>query len=297
MNGGSYGGLYGYTQSTGTQRFFVGKSQVDGWTPTYYNGKLYASVGSTFVQHNPLTGATEWSLSVAGNGAVSAIADGRAFLTGSTLTAIDLTSRTKAWSVTGSFGGYACAADGVVYAISGSTVKAYNAANGTFLRNFTADTSLQHQPIITDDALIVASGSATYVFHRGSGALVQKINVGGQLSLANGTLYIAGGGGLLSTFRVQSPGPAPSAPDLTAASDSGVSSTDNITNNNVVTVTGTALPGATVALYIDGDSVGTVNASGGGAWLFTTPVLTAGTHAIEAAVVSGSGGRTAYPIR
>ena len=42
---------------------------------------------------------------------------------------------------------------------------------------------------------------------------------------------------------------APAAPDLVAASDSGVSSTDNITNVTTPTFTGTAEAGSTVTLY------------------------------------------------
>ncbi|MBG0758312.1 hypothetical protein BOO22_02675 [Vibrio cidicii] len=80
---------------------------------------------------------------------------------------------------------------------------------------------------------------------------------------------------------------APSTPDLDAASDTGASNTDNITNDTTPTFSGTAESGSTVTLYSDqvgGGStvIGTGTATGGN-WQITTDALTAGvTHAITA---------------
>jgi hypothetical protein len=68
---------------------------------------------------------------------------------------------------------------------------------------------------------------------------------------------------------------APSAPDLAAVSDSGVN-TDNTTNINPVTFTGTAEAGSTVSLYAQtgcgGSAVATTT---GGSYTFTGVALTA----------------------
>ncbi|KTF15491.1 Ig-like domain-containing protein, partial [Pseudoalteromonas sp. H105] len=80
---------------------------------------------------------------------------------------------------------------------------------------------------------------------------------------------------------------APSTPDLDTASDSGPSSTDNITNDNTPTLSGTAESGTTVALYsnqVGGGAtvIGTGTATGGN-WQITTSELTSGlVHAISA---------------
>ena len=69
---------------------------------------------------------------------------------------------------------------------------------------------------------------------------------------------------------------APSAPDLTAATDSGTSSTDNITNDTTPTFTGSgAEAGATVTLYdTNGTTVlGTATADGSGNWSITSSTL------------------------
>src|SRR5690606_17135006 len=55
---------------------------------------------------------------------------------------------------------------------------------------------------------------------------------------------------------------APSTPDLAAADDTGVSNTDNITNKKVLTISGTAEAGSTVALYSGITALGGGTATG-----------------------------------
>ena len=81
---------------------------------------------------------------------------------------------------------------------------------------------------------------------------------------------------------------APSTPDLTAASDTGSSSTDNITNDTTPTVSGTAEAGATVTVYDGGTAVGTGTATGG-AWTITTSRPGAGTSPITAKATDVAG--------
>jgi outer membrane protein assembly factor BamB len=290
VNGGYYGGLYGFNQSDGSQRFFVSKSQVDGWTPTYANGKLYTSVGGVFTQHNPTTGAVEWSLNLSGS-TVSSIASDRAFLTGSSLTAVNLTTQAVAWQAAGPFAGVPAVAKGVVYAVSGSQVRTFDARTGAAGKTFTADATItSQQPIVTDDALIVSAASATYVFHLASGQLLQRIDRGGALTLADGTLYIAGAGGAITSYAVKSPASAPSAPDLVPASDTGESDSDDLTADATPTLTGAATAGATVTLLDGGRTIGTAVADANGVWSITpTAPLTDGVHHLTATVLDAQG--------
>ncbi|CAH9067825.1 hypothetical protein PSECIP111951_03909 [Pseudoalteromonas holothuriae] len=86
---------------------------------------------------------------------------------------------------------------------------------------------------------------------------------------------------------------APSTPDLDTASDSGASSTDNITNDTTPTLSGTAESGSTVTLYSDqvgggATVIGTGTATGGN-WQITASALTAGlVHAISAKATDSS---------
>lgn len=84
---------------------------------------------------------------------------------------------------------------------------------------------------------------------------------------------------------------APSTPDLAAASDDGVSNTDNTTADNTPTFTGTSEANATVTLIssIDG-SLGTTTADGTGNWSFTPgTALSDNTHNITATATDAAG--------
>ncbi len=70
---------------------------------------------------------------------------------------------------------------------------------------------------------------------------------------------------------------APSIPDLSAATDSGASTSDDITNDNTPTFTGTAEAGATVRIFDNAVQVGTGTAAGG-SYSITTSTLADGTN-------------------
>jgi len=82
---------------------------------------------------------------------------------------------------------------------------------------------------------------------------------------------------------------APSAPDLAAASDSGVSSTDDITNDTTPTFEGTAEANAIVRLYADGEEVGSATADENGNWSVTGSTLAEGVHAFTARAEDAAG--------
>ncbi|MGH9910486.1 MAG: Ig-like domain-containing protein, partial [Nitrososphaerales archaeon] len=92
---------------------------------------------------------------------------------------------------------------------------------------------------------------------------------------------------LVINFVDRTPPAPPSAPDLTLASDSGSSSTDNITNDNTPTFTGTAEIGSTVKLYAGATLVGSATATGG-AWTITSSALVDGTYTFTATATDAS---------
>ncbi|HYH18116.1 MAG TPA: Ig-like domain-containing protein, partial [Azospirillum sp.] len=114
---------------------------------------------------------------------------------------------------------------------------------------------------------------------------------------AHGTLTLTGvtrdfiatydsGTGLSTIMLSAAP---PTGLDLTAASDSGLSSTDNITRVTAPVITGTADASATVTLY-DSDgttALGTVTANATtGAWTITSASLSDGAHSLTAKAIS-----------
>src|SRR2546423_7819486 len=91
------------------------------------------------------------------------------------------------------------------------------------------------------------------------------------------------------TFAPPGPPAAPSRPDLTGASDSGVSNTDDVTNDNTPTFTGVAAPGGTVTILVDGQPNGAGVASAAGVYTVTTGTLPDGVHAVTATAAGAPG--------
>jgi hypothetical protein len=81
---------------------------------------------------------------------------------------------------------------------------------------------------------------------------------------------------------------APSTPDLAAASDKGVSNSDNLTSTATPTITGSAENGVIVTLYDGASVVGSAVASGGN-WSIVTSPLGAGAHALTAVAADAAG--------
>ncbi|HXG78205.1 MAG TPA: Ig-like domain-containing protein, partial [Methyloceanibacter sp.] len=83
---------------------------------------------------------------------------------------------------------------------------------------------------------------------------------------------------------------APSAPDLVAGSDSGSSNSDNITNDDTPTVTGTAEAGSTVTIYdTDGTTVLGTGIATGGTYSITLSTLSDGAHTLTAKATDTAG--------
>ena len=86
------------------------------------------------------------------------------------------------------------------------------------------------------------------------------------------------------SFNISVAPGAPATPDLATASDSGSSSSDNITSSTTPSFTGTAVVGATVKLYDTNGTteIGTATADQSGNWSITSSTLSAGAHTIQA---------------
>ncbi len=88
----------------------------------------------------------------------------------------------------------------------------------------------------------------------------------------------------------------PTNPDLTPASDTGASNSDNNTNDTTPSLGGTAEANLPIELFDGTNSIGTTNTDGNGAWGFTTAVLTEGSHRITAQVRDVAGNTSTTSI-
>ncbi|CAK0767401.1 hypothetical protein WCLP8_4060001 [uncultured Gammaproteobacteria bacterium] len=76
---------------------------------------------------------------------------------------------------------------------------------------------------------------------------------------------------------------------LAAASDSGTSSTDRVTNVTTPVISGTADAYSTVKIYEGTTLLGAATATSGGTWQFTVPALNNGTHVLTATATDLAG--------
>ncbi|UTH76148.1 Ig-like domain-containing protein [Chromobacterium sp. IIBBL 290-4] len=150
-----------------------------------------------------------------------------------------------------------------------------------------------------------AVGTATA---NGSGAwsynLTSSLADGNHSIRATATDAAGNVSGQSTAYNITIDTSAPSAPTglaLSAATDTGSSHTDGVTNANQPTITGNAEANSTVTVYVDGTSVGTATANSSGAWSYNlTSSLADGNHSIRATATDAagnvSGQSTAYNI-
>jgi len=142
----------------------------------------------------------------------------------------------------------------------------------------------------------ISGAGSTYTVTVGSvsgdGTLRLDLN-GSGTGIENGLgMAITGGYTAGEAYTIDTVAPAASSPpDLDAASDTGASSTDNITSAATPTFSGTAGLNAGVTLYdTDGTTVlGSTTADGAGHWSITSTALAAGTHTLTTKASDAAG--------
>ena len=147
----------------------------------------------------------------------------------------------------------------------------------------------------TGDEIIVQGTSIASTSFNAASHVLSLLNASkgviGTLKLAPSVLgsgFKANGKGGITLVDTIAPA-APSVPDLLAASDSGVSATDNITSVTAPAFSGTAEANSKVTLFDGTTAVGTGNASTTGAWSITSSTLAQGVHSITAKATDLSG--------
>ncbi|MAE63431.1 MAG: hypothetical protein CMJ18_04095 [Phycisphaeraceae bacterium] len=96
------------------------------------------------------------------------------------------------------------------------------------------------------------------------------------------------------TLTVDTTAPAtPGAPDLTEATDTGASSTDDVTMALILGLEGIAEAGSSLAFFADGTDIGTGSADGTGAYSILSDVLADATHSITVQATDAAGNQSA----
>ncbi|MDJ1169904.1 Ig-like domain-containing protein [Roseofilum sp. BLCC_M154] len=183
--------------------------------------------------------------------------------------------------------------------------------------SITTDTGTSSSDGVTSDSTLVFAGTAEAnstieVFINGSSIGTTTADGFGSWSFDHTGTTLADGnynltavatdsagnvGSASSAFAITVDTIAPAAPlaaDMSAASDTGSSNSDNITSNTTPTFTGTAEANSIVTLTssVDG-TIGTATADGSGNWSITASALSAGNHNITATVSDAAGNTSA----
>ena len=143
----------------------------------------------------------------------------------------------------------------------------------------------------TDGTTVVGTGVAT----GGAFSITTSVLGEGVHTLTARATDAAGNQGASSTaFHVTIDTSAPGAPSITAiAGDSGTAG-DHVTNDQTLTLSGTAEAGDTVEIFRDGVSIGTTVAGVGGDWsLADVNLLADGTYQFTARATDGAGNQGA----
>ena len=90
---------------------------------------------------------------------------------------------------------------------------------------------------------------------------------------------------------------APVVPTIASYSTDSGTVGDGITNDNTLTLTGSAEANATVKVYDGANLLGSATANGAGAWSFTTAALTNGAHSLTATATDVAGNTSAASTR
>jgi large repetitive protein len=178
---------------------------------------------------------------------------------------------TKATALT--FSGTGTAGD------STSTVRVFIDKNGN--NTYDAGTDPTGTATMSNGAWTVSNIDA-------SGVSDGSYNVYAVSTSGSGGLSSGNSSALSITVDRAVPG-APSVPALSAASDSGTSSSDRVTKTTTPTFTGTAEANSTVTLYDGATQIGTATADGSGNWSITSSTLSSGSHSIGATATDAAG--------
>ena len=188
-------------------------------------------------------------------------------------------------------GTVAASATSVSYTVTFSqSVTGVDASDFTLTASGTAAGTIQSVSGSGDTYTVTVNGIS------GDGTLRLDLNASAT-GIQNGSAVAIVGGhtsGQVYTLDHTTPA-APSAPAMTAGSDSGISASDAITSDTTPTLTGTAEANATVKLYDTGGVtlLGTTTADGGGNWSITSSTLTDGSHTLTARVTDAAGNTSA----
>ncbi len=215
IDGGYYGGMYSFDAFTGARNWYKGLPQYDEWTPAVNEQTAFAYVGDyspgvyaidrrTGVQQyfisDPNFDWNGWSMSLApvlgSDNTLLAIHNGR-------LISFDLGNQNIKWQLSRSFAGQLSLAKGIIYALDGGALTAWDEKTGSFLWTWATTTgNLTGTIIVTDTHVLVRNSTRVFAVDLTSHTDVWSYPASGHLALSERTLYLAGANGVLTAISL-----------------------------------------------------------------------------------------------
>ena len=217
-DGGEYGGMYAFDTTSGTQKFFAGTAQFDGWTPAVDATRAYSYTSGNLGIYDNQTGALLANIAdpnYSWNGYTSDVAP--VLGAANTVYAGNLSNRNNnaianfdtlnhvvRWSVLGAFAGNPAYAGGTLFAANNAPIElvAYNETDGSQQWAWAppaADGDFVSDVLVTNNLVFVSTGTHTYAIDRSTHQPVWSDASSGSLALsANGILYIRSATGIVA---------------------------------------------------------------------------------------------------
>ena len=175
------------------------------------------------------------------------------------------------------------------------TISSFSTDSGTVGDHITNDSTLtltgtaaaNSTVKVYDGATLLGSATAN---SSGAWSYTTAALANGGHSLTATATDAAGNTGVASTaLNVTIDTTAPVAPTIASFSTDSGTVGDHITNDNTLTLTGTAEANSTVKVYDGATLLGTAAANGSGAWSYTTVALSNGAHSLTATATDAAG--------
>ena len=198
ISGGTYGGMYGFTQ-TGEEKFFNSLEQVAGWTPSVSANTVYSYTASTLRAFDRQSGEQVFSIAdensnygstpkagVLGHNNNFIVVDNRK------LRSFNLTEQSITWERSSNYIQEAAIAYNRIYVINDGVLEVLDEYTGELLWSFEATENITQNIVITRNLIFIGSSSNTYAIDINNHDSVWSVEEFGQLSISEGILYIAG---------------------------------------------------------------------------------------------------------
>ena len=210
IDGGTYGGLYGYNLTSGAQTFFDNElEQYDSWSPAEFGGNVYTFVAGKLRKHSEIDGKVAatidvgWTWNGYSMNTAPVFGDKYAYvISPPNLFAVDPSTMKQAWSVNGSYTRFASFAGGIVYALTGGSLSAMDGTTGSAKWTFAGDGQLAYPPVIANGHVYVSSAANVYAINAATHAQEWTAPVGGWLAIGEGYLLVSTTTGMLAAYRL-----------------------------------------------------------------------------------------------